>query len=128
MHFSGDSPTGLQGCERTESDWRTLFDDLVSALPEDDRGKAYAEANCHDWPSAFLNLKPQGFDAMNNEERRNLAQYTALWKSLNAHLSEFAKSRGWWVHELKRTPEEHLAWWEGKGKVLTDITHGGEVK
>ncbi len=84
---------------------------VLVALPEDQRNAAYVEANSWQWPTALEQYKEGRFDQMGDREKMKDPAWKAMWTVIHQCTSEFGRSQGWWLIELKRTREEHAAWW-----------------
>lgn len=95
------------------------------ALPSDQRAHAYVQANTYVWPDAVKDLKPDGWDKLDDREKFAHPDGKELWRVLNTVTSEFERSRQWWREELKRTDAEHLAWWSGHSSPNTKMSHDG---
>jgi hypothetical protein len=80
-------------------------------LPEDARHAIYVDANRYEWPGIFADIKPEGWQEMNNKERYDHPSSKVVWDAIQMATTEFGRSRAWWTISLEETPEAHLEWW-----------------
>ena len=85
-----------------------LLHALVS-LHEKDRAHAYVEWNSYKWPEALSEFKPEGWDALNSNDRYNHPGQRLLAKLLDLTVSEFMQSNQWWEEKCGGT-KGHETW------------------
>lgn len=84
---------------------------VLMGMSEEERSKAYVLANRWIWPPLLSEFKPDGWDELKYDEVHKCPVFRQMFKVIDDCVSEFSKSRQWWIDERLGTKEEHLAWW-----------------
>lgn len=83
----------------------------LTTLTHDERAHAYVQANSFKWPDALAELKPDQWDEMTDQQKRQSPEGKTMWNCVKMVTSEYDRSKAWWIEALGRTSKDHDEWW-----------------